>query len=296
MWLPALLVGRGDAQVRVASVMYGSQLLGMFVVERQRESQTLRGGDERTLGELSRRLGVLLHNRALDAALQQSLDDLQRTNEELRASRHRLVSAADAERRRIERDIHDGAQQHLAALAVNLGLARQMLADEAEDVTAVRELLDELATGVRATIAEVRDLAHGVYPPLLRQSGLAEALRAAAQRAPVPVTLVADNVERESADVEAAVYFCTLEALQNAAKHAPEAAVTMRLTSTDEELTLEVTDDGPGFDPTEASATGQGRQNMTDRLGAVGGTVRWESTRGEGTRVVATIPRGTSRR
>jgi signal transduction histidine kinase len=289
LWLPQLLVGRADAQVRIAPVAHGSDLLGVLLVERPRDQERFRPADERALGEISRRLGVVLHNRALDAALQTSLDDLRRTNAELRASRSRLVSAADAERRRIERDIHDGAQQHLAALSVNLGLARQMLADESEDRAAVAELLAEMTADVRTTIAEVRDLAHGIYPPLLRQAGLPEALRAAAQRSPVPVAVEADAVARQSPDVEAALYFCALEALQNVAKHAPDASAVVRVRSTPDELVLEVADDGPGLDPAAVS-NGQGMQNMTDRLGAVGGTLRWESAQTGGTLVRAVVP------
>jgi signal transduction histidine kinase len=278
LWLPQLLVGRADAQVRVAPVGYGSDLLGALVVEQPPESERIRSDDERALGEISRRLGVVLHNRSLDAALRASLDDVRRTNDELRASRLRLVSAADAERRRIERDIHDGAQQHLVALAVNLGLARQLLLDESEDRAAVAEILDEVTTDVRTTIAEVRDLAHGIYPPLLRQAGLPDALKAAAQRSTVPVSVEAADVGRPGPDVEAALYFCVLEALQNVAKHAPDATATVRL-AVDEatsELVLAVADDGPGFEPSPIGG-GQGQQNMTDRLGAVGGTVTWTS-------------------
>ena len=291
LWLPQLLVGRADAQVRVAPVGYGSDLLGALLVEQPRDSERIRSDDERVLGETSRRLGVVLHNRSLDAALRASLDDLRRTNDELRASRLRLVSAADAERRRIERDIHDGAQQHLVALAVNLGLARQLLADEAEDRAAVAEILDEVTADVRTTIAEVRDLAHGIYPPLLRQAGLPDALRAAAQRSTGPVSVEAADVGRPGPDVEAALYFCVLEALQNVAKHAPGAAATVRLSrdAATSELVLEVADDGPGFDPSAADG-GQGQQNMADRLGAVGGTVTWVSTPGAGTTVELRVP------
>jgi signal transduction histidine kinase len=199
------------------------------------------------------------------------------------------VSAADAERRRIERDIHDGAQQHLAALAVNLGLARQLLADETEDRSTVVDLLAEMTGDVRETIAQVRDLAHGIYPPLLRQAGLPDALRAAAQRSAVPVTVEADGIGRRSPEVEAALYFCALEALQNVAKHAPGAAATVRLGDTADGLVLEVLDDGPGLAPAAVGA-GQGIQNMTDRLGAVGGTLRWESPPGGGTLLRAVVP------
>ena len=293
LWLPGLLEGRGDAQVRVAPAGHGSGLLAVLVVERPRDGERFRAAEERGLGELVRRLGVVLHNRALDAALQTTLDDLRHTNAELRASRSRLVSAADAERRRIERDIHDGAQQHLAALAVNLGLARQLLGDGsqgAEDVAGVASLLAEMQADVRETIAQVRDLAHGIYPPLLRQAGLPEALRAAATRSPNAVTVQVDGVDgRHEADVEAALYFCALEALQNIAKHAPDAGATVRLSGGGGRLVLDVADDGPGYD-TVGVSDGQGRQNMTDRVGAVGGAVRVETTPGAGTVVHAEVP------
>ena len=303
LWMPQLLVGRGDAQVRVAPVGYGSDLLGALVVEQPREGERIRSDDERALGEISRRLGVVLHNRSLDAALRASLDDLRRTNEELRASRLRLVSTADAERRRIERDIHDGAQQHLVALAVNLGLARQLLADESEDRAAAAEILDEVTADVRTTIAEVRDLAHGIYPPLLRQAGLPDALKAAAQRSTVSVSVEAADVGRPGPDVEAALYFCVLEALQNVAKHAPDATATVRLSvdTATSALVLEVADDGPGLTDAGSAASvasasgGQGRQNMADRLGAVGGTVTWTTgtatgADGRGTTVLLRVP------
>jgi signal transduction histidine kinase len=293
LWLPRLLEGRGDAQVRVAPAGHGAELLAVVVVERAPDGERFRASEERALGEISRRLGVVLHNRALDAALQTTLDDLRRTNDELRASRSRLVSAADSERRRIERDIHDGAQQHLAALAVNLGLARQLLGDGSrppDDAATVAALLEEMQADVRETIAQVRDLAHGIYPPLLRQAGLPEALRAAATRSPNAVAVTVEGVDgRHGADVEAALYFCALEALQNIAKHAPAAAATVRLTGTDGLLVLEVEDDGPGYDPAGATA-GQGRQNMTDRVGAVGGSLRVDSQGGRGTLVRAEVP------
>ena len=208
LWVPALLEGRGDAQVRVAPAGHGNELLALLLAERPRGAERFRAAEERALGEVVRRLGVVLHNRALDAALQTTLDDLRRTNDELRASRSRLVSAADGERRRIERDIHDGAQQHLAALAINLGLARQLLGDGTvppDDVPTVAALLEEMQDDVRETIAQVRDLAHGIYPPLLRQAGLPDALAAAAQRSPNAVTLeIVDVTGRQEADVEAA--------------------------------------------------------------------------------------------
>jgi signal transduction histidine kinase len=278
LWVPALLEGRA-AEVRVAPATHAGALLGVLVAERDAGDAPFTTADDLALADLGRRLGVVLHNRRLDRALQSTLDDLRRTNAELTASRARLVAAADAERRRIERDLHDGAQQHLVALAVNLRLARDLVG---EDTAAAEELLVRLGDDVRDAIGQVRALAHGIYPPLLVDAGLGEALRAVAARTPQAVTVDA-VVGRHAPDVEAAVYFCCLEALQNAAKHAPDASVTVRVWE-DGAVRFEVVDDGPGFDPATVRA-GHGFQNMGDRLGAIGGSVAWESTPGGGTRV-----------
>jgi signal transduction histidine kinase len=286
LWVPRLLENRSPCQLRAAPACHSGELLGLVVVERALDDDAFTEDDDRALGELGRRLGVVLDNVQLNSALRSTLDDLQRTNEELRASRSRLVAAADAERRRIERNLHDGAQQYLVALAVNMRLARDMLGD---DPAAAREMLEQLDGDIRDAIAQVRELAHGIYPPLLVQAGLAEALRAASSRSPVPVRIDVDGVRRQPTDVEAAVYFCCLEALQNATKHAPDAAVTIRLWQDDGNLRFEVTDDGPGFDPARIRL-GHGFENMSDRVGAIGGTVRWESVPGTGTRVVGSIP------
>ena len=236
--------------------------------------------------ELARQVGLALHNVQLDSALQESLEEVQRANEELRASRARIVATADAERRKIERNLHDGAQQHLVALAVNLRLAKDILADDPESAA---EMLEMLAGSVKDTIQELRDLAHGIYPPLLMDSGLPEALRAAGSRSPLDVDVRAEGVGRHPAEVEAAIYFCCLEALQNAGKHAPEASVVIELTENAHELRFEVRDDGPGFDQATATA-GHGYVNMSDRLGAIGGTVEWRSAPGEGAAVIGTVP------
>jgi signal transduction histidine kinase len=286
MWLPQLLDGHGE-EMRVTPASYSGELLGLVVVERGTDDPFSQA-DDLALAELGRRLGVVLHNRQLDAALQRSLDDLQHANEELRASRVRLVTTADEARRRIERDLHDGAQQHLAALAINLGLARDVVAS---DPDAAIKVLDELGQAVRDTIQEIRDLAHGIYPPLLAQSGLGAALSAAGARHPTDVTVEATGVGRYGADVEAAVYFCCVEALQNAAKHAPEAAVELRVWEEAGMLRFEVRDDGPGFDVTTVRS-GRGLQNMSDRLGAFGGAVSWDSKPGRGTRVSGSLPIG----
>lgn len=286
IWLPALLEGRYDSQVRVAPVTHAGDVLGLIVIERSPDADQLGEEEDRVLAELARQVGLALHNVQLDSALQASLDEVRRQAEELRASRARIVATADAERRKIERNLHDGAQQHLVALAVNLRLTKDVLAD---DPAAAAEMLEMLAGSVKDTIQELRDLAHGIYPPLLVDSGLSEALRAAANRSPLDVRADVEGVGRHHAEVEAAVYFCCLEALQNAAKHAPDATVQLRVEEGDETLRFEVSDDGPGFDPA-AVAGGHGFVNMSDRLGAIGGSVRWDSAPGQGTTVRGTVP------
>jgi signal transduction histidine kinase len=286
IWLPALLAGREGEQIRVAPVSHAGELLGLIVVERSSQASGFSEDDDRVLSDLARQVGLALHNSQLDTALQTTLDEVRKQADELRESRARVVASGDAERRRIERNLHDGAQQHLVALAVNLRLARDIVVDDAD---AGLEMLDELASEVQETIQEVRQLAHGIYPPLLVDSGLVEALRAAANRNPLPVEISADGIGRYPSETEAAVYFCCLEALQNAAKHAPEARVELRLWEEAGGLLFTVTDDGPGFDPDRAQK-GHGYVNMADRLGAIGGTVRWESQIGKGSVVRGSVP------
>ena len=173
------------------------------------------------LTELARQVALALHNLQLDAALQASLDELQQRNEELQHSRARIVAAGDAERRKLERNLHDGAQQHLVALAVKLRLAQDAVEDDPADAVA---MIDEIKGDVRVAIAELRSLAHGIFPPLLVSGGLAEALPAAATRATLATTVDTAGIGRYGGDIEAAVYFCVLEALQNAGKHAGAAA------------------------------------------------------------------------
>jgi signal transduction histidine kinase len=287
IWLPALLDGRPRAQLRMAPVSHAGELLGLIVVERPEGADLFTEDDDRVLTELARQTGLAFHNVQLDAALHTTLDELRKQAGELRASRARIVASGDAERRRVERNLHDGAQQHLVALAINLRLARDIVADD-PDGTA--QILDQLARDVQDTIKELRELAHGIYPPLLADSGLGEALRAAAARSPLPVTVtVEDSVGRYPAEMEAAVYFCCLEAMQNAAKHAPGATVQVRLWSEAGGLSFAVADDGPGFEAGRARS-GHGFVNMADRLGAIGGTVRWDSHPARGATVSGSIP------
>ncbi len=286
IWLPALLDGRPRAQLRVAPISHAGELLGLLVVERPEDADAFTEEDDRVLTELARQAGLAFYNVRLDAALQTTLDELRRQADELRESRARVVASGDAERRRVERDLHDGAQQHLVALAVNLRLARDIITDDPE---AGVEMLAQMAEDVQTTIRELRELAHGIYPPLLADNGLGEALRAAANRSPLAVTVDIDGIGRYSQGVETAIYFCVLEALQNAGKHAAGATVEVRLWEEAGGLLFSVTDDGPGFDTARARG-GHGFVNMSDRLGAIGGTVRWESRPGHGSTISGSVP------
>ena len=262
------------------------QLLGLIVAQRPATGDAFSAEDDRVLTELARQVGLAVHNARLDTALQTTLDELRKQADELRESRARIVASGDAERRRVERNLHDGAQQHLLAMAVNLRLARDILA---EDPPAATEMLDQLANDIKDTITELRELAHGIYPPLLADRGLGEALRAAAGRSPLEVAVSTGKIDRYGPEVEAAIYFCCLEALQNAAKHAAGSHVDLRVWEEEGGLLFTVSDNGPGFTQDQAHS-GHGFVNMADRLGSIGGTIRWESGPGQGCQV-----RGSSR-
>lgn len=287
VWLPALVAQHPDRVLRVAPLVHSGELLGVVLCARTTQQPPFNDEEERVLTELARQVALALHNSALDTALQASLVDLRIANDELRASRARIVATADQSRRQIERNLHDGAQQHLVALAVKLGLARQLV--EA-DPAAVATLLEELRADVQATLTELRELAHGIYPPLLMDRGLPEALRAAANRCVLPTEIDAD-VGRFPPDAEAAVYFCCLEALQNAGKHAGEGArIKVTVEADDQTLRFAVVDDGAGFDATSDTIRGHGFVNMADRLGAIGGALRVASSPGQGTTIRGEIP------
>jgi signal transduction histidine kinase/hypothetical membrane protein len=211
---------------------------------------------------------------------------LQARVEELRSSRQRLVTAQDNERRRLERNLHDGAQQQLVALAVKLRLVEQVIDRDAAEA---KLMLEQLHGDVNDALQNLRDLARGIFPPLLADRGLAAALGAQVGKSTVPVELKATGVGRYPQDVEAAAYFCCLEALQNVAKYAHASLVTIRLEAGGGQLRFEVLDDGVGFEPT-TTARGAGLQNMADRVEALGGTLDLRSQPGRGTRLIGRIP------
>jgi signal transduction histidine kinase len=221
----------------------------------------------------------VLERQRLNVALADSLEDVA-------ASRKRLAAAGDSARQKIERDLHDGAQQQLVTLRVKLSLASEALA---RDPAGGAELVAGLGPEVEEIIEEVRALARGIYPPLLASAGLGDALRAAGQRAPLPVGIEADGLRRHPAETESAVYFCCLEALQNASKHAEGATGVSIRVSDGAILAFEVADDGCGFSPA-AGAEGSGLTGMRDRLAALGGQLRIESVPGGGTRVLGRVP------
>jgi signal transduction histidine kinase len=208
---------------------------------------------------------------------------------ELRASRERIVTAADAERRRVERDLHDGAQQQIVLAQLKLGrVAGTLEEDPADAKRSITEIRDDLARA----LTDLRDLAGGLYPQLLEAEGLPGALRQVASRAPIPTTVDADGTGRYAPELEAAVYFCCVEALQNAGKHAgPTATARIALRAAGDGLAFTVSDDGAGFDPA-TTARSSGLQNMADRLGALGGSVKIESSPGHGTTIAGHIPIG----
>jgi len=288
VWLSGLLRGREEALLRVMPITHSGHLLGLIVAVRPADGDDFKDEEERIITELARQVGLALHNVQLDSALQSTLDEVRRQAEELRASRARIVAAADAARRQIERNLHDGAQQHLVALAVNLRLARQI---GKADPDAGNEMLEQLGHDLQDAVQELRSLAHGIYPPLLVDRGLPEALTAAGGRAALPTTVVANDVGRYPPEVEAAVYFCCLEAMQNAGKHAGDGATTtVKVEERNGTLVFEVADDGAGFDPAQRSNLGAGFVNMGDRVGAIGGTFGVQSAPGQGTRISGRVP------
>jgi signal transduction histidine kinase len=264
---------------RAIAVRHTDELLGALTLEKPR-NEPVSAAEDKLLAHLASQAGLVLRNVRLTAELQATIDDL-------RASRRRLVRAQDEERQRIERNLHDGAQQQLVALAIQLAV----LDDAADDPAEVRQLTGDLKDGLHAALDDLRALARGIYPPLLAEQGLGAAVRAQAARVPLPVRVEADGIGRYRRDAEATAYFCILEALQNVAKYARASCTKVALSCPDGHLEFTVTDDGDGFD-TAQPTPGTGLQGMADRLAAAGGTLAIRSAPGLGTTISGRLPAG----
>jgi signal transduction histidine kinase len=252
-------------------VRHLGEILGALSV-RMPPSDPMNGSKERLVRDLAAQAGPVLRNVRLI--------------EDLRESRRRIVAAQDERAKALERNIHDGAQQQLVALQVKLGLARRLSDSGSDDVS---DLLGQLQEDSQLALENLRDLARGIYPPLLADQGLASALQAQARRSPLPTSIESDGIGRYSQDIEAAVYFCALEALQNVAKYAGASRASIRLGQTDGVLSFEVADDGRGFDPS-STGYGTGLHGMQDRLESIGGRLTIHSAPGAGTTVAGRIP------
>jgi signal transduction histidine kinase len=254
-----------------APVVYRGELLGAISVQMPKD-EPLRPAGQQLVADVASQAGLVLANAGLI--------------EDLRASRQRLVTAQDEARRRLERNIHDGAQQDLVALAIKAQLA-DVTVDE--DPVQAKQILGELKADAAGALENLRDLARGIYPPLLADLGLAAALGAQASKSPLPVTVEADGIGRFGQDTEAAVYFCCLEALQNAAKYARATRVRICLQAQNGTLRFTVSDDGAGYDARH-TPMGSGLRNMADRLAALGGRLEVRSAPGQGTTVTGHLP------
>jgi signal transduction histidine kinase len=252
-------------------VRYQGEVLGALSLQKP-PGDPITSAERKLLDHVASQAGLVLRNARLI--------------EELRASRQRIVSAQDAAARRLERNIHDGAQQQLVALAVKARLADSLVGrDEAK----AHNVLSQIQTEAQEALENLRDLARGIYPPILADQGLAVALDAQARRSSVPVAVEAVGISRYRSETEAAVYFSVLEALQNVAKYSGASHAMVSLHGDDGHLTFEVIDDGVGFDPGSTSY-GTGLQGVADRLAAIDGTLEVRSQPGAGTTIVGIVP------
>jgi signal transduction histidine kinase len=260
--------GEGDAAF---PVVHQGDMLGAIVV-RAPAGDPITTDKEKLIANLAAQAALVLRNVRL--------------LEDIRASRQRIVTAQDAAARRLERNIHDGAQQQLVALAIKTGLADSLVGhDDAE----AHQMLSQIQAEIKEALSDLRDLARGIYPPLLADLGLVAALQAQARKSALSAVVEGDGLGRYPQEAETAVYFCALEALQNVAKYARASRAIVRLSAPNGALAFSVEDDGVGFDP-NAKGHGSGIQGMSDRLAALGGELRVISTPGAGTIVNGSVP------
>jgi signal transduction histidine kinase len=222
-------------------------------------------------------------------AIIRDFTDQRAADAELRRSRARIVEATDAERRRLERDLHDGAQQRLVALSLSLRLLRARLGEPGGSNDEAIAAADEAARELKLALAELRELARGIHPAILTEAGLAAAISALAERSVVPAVVTTLPDRRLPPNVEATAYFVVSESITNAAKHARATRIGIGAACVDSMLTVEVSDDGVGG---ADRAKGSGLEGLHDRVAAIGGRLAIDSPPGQGTRILAEIPIG----
>ncbi len=267
---------RGDVE---ADITHEGERLGAIHLTLP-TGQTLLPSDQALLDQVSSGLGLALRNLQLT-------DDLRTRVEQLRESRRRIVSVQDQTRQKLERDLHDGAQQRLVALKIKIGISESMAQNAGlEDVA---QVLATVKDDADMTIDSLRTLARGIYPPLLEAEGLGPALTTQLHRQPIPVTVQAAGVGRHPREIEATVYFCVLEAVQNSIRHAQAQSVLVTLTESNGDLVFAVRDDGIGFEPSNVGK-GPGLTNMGDRVDALSGTLQIDTAPGAGTHITGTVP------
>jgi len=259
-------------------VRHQGELLGALSITKK-PGESITATEEKLVRDLAAQAGLVMRNVAL-------AEQLMDTIEQLRASRQRLVTAQDERAKKLERNLHDGAQQQIVALTVKLRLLGQLMD---RDVEKAKSMASDLQADAIDALEQLRDLARGIYPPLLADQGLVAALEAQARKASVPTEVRSDGIGRYPQDIESAVYFCVLEALNNVAKYAEATRAEVSLAQDDGHLRFAVVDDGTGFDTAEMSY-GTGVQGMADRLDAIGGALQVASRKGEGTTIEGRIP------
>ncbi len=279
----------GEAPALSAALVHAGERLGE--IECGPRVRGRRGSsDTELLGTLARQAALAIHNARLASELARRLEEIEVQAGELAASRSRIVAAHESARRQIERDIHDGAQQELVALIARITLARRQVG---RDPDRLGETLDDLASEARQALENLRRLAAGIHPAVLTDHGLVEAIEIRSARLPLGVTIECDSELRDTRfgdEIEGAAYFFVSEGLANTLKHAGAERARVRIVRSEQELEIEVTDDGTGFDA--EAAAGSGLRGLADRVEALGGSVEVDSSPGRGTRLVARLPIG----
>jgi signal transduction histidine kinase len=284
MWPPGVSIGD---RAFALPVRHAGSPIGEIVVTKP-ANEPLRPAERALLEDLAAHAGPALHNVRLAFELEMKADELAEQASQLRASRERLVTARDAQRRRLERELREGVGAELGGIRDEIETDARLVLDDPRTVEAS---LDALGARANAALDELRDVARGVFPSILADRGLPAALEALVRKmgGHATLTVAPDADHRFEPSVENAVYFCCVQALQNAERHAPGAALEIRLETVEDGVRFVIKDEGPGFDPSRADA-GEGMQIMNDRVAALAGELSVESARGRGTTVTGRVP------